>query len=334
MNKKTVLLFLSLIILISSVFLLILYINRSIFSSITSKFPGNFNSNQPTPFQPFIPSVTPTPEGYFIQSSLMPVSEIRSPLGQVNILLLGSDYRPESGYRTDVILLVSILTKEQKVRLISFPRDLFIEIPGYGKERINTTQAKGGFSLTNASFEYNFGIHLDHYLMTNLSGFQAIVDTLGGIEINASENLYDRCDLPYAHGGYCSVGPGAYHLDGPLALWYVRSRSTTSDFDRLRRAQEVLEGLFHKLITWDAISRAPDLYDLFINSVETDLSLNDISALLPLASKIALEPDRVERYSIDESMVSPTTNLNTGGSVLSPDYNAIWQVIQQAIYTP
>ena len=334
MKNKSIYIALLIILIISSLFLVFFFSRGQNLTSIVYELSGAESSNQPTPFQPFIPSVSPTQEGYVIQNSLMPVSGLHSPSGQINILLLGSDWRPSSGYRTDVILLVSIFTKEQKVNLISFARDLFIDIPGFGQERINTTQAKGGFALTNASFEYNFGIHLDHYLLTNFGGFQAIVDTLGGIDINAANNLYDRCDLPYSHGSYCSVGPGAYHLDGSLALWYVRSRYSTSDFDRLRRAQEILEGLFNKLMTWDAISRAPELYDLFISNVETDLALNNILPLLTLASKIALEPSRVQQFSIDDTLATPSTDPNTGGYIVLPDYNAIWQVIQQAVYTP
>ena len=334
MNKKTVLFTLLIILIIFFSSLVIIFLNRQSLSSFVYKLSDANFANQPTPFQPFIASVTPTSEGYSIQNSRMPVSDLRSPSGQINILLLGSDWRPTSGYRTDVVLLVSIFTKEQKVNLLSFPRDLYVDIPGFGQERINTTQAKGGFELTKATFEYNFGIHLDYYLLTNLNGFQAIVDTLGGIDINAATNLYDRCDLPYSHGSYCSVGPGEHHLDGPLALWYVRSRNSTSDFDRLRRAQEALEGLFYKLMTWDAISRAPELYNLFISNVETNLTLNDVLPLLPLASKIASEPSRVQRFSIDRSQVTASTNPNTGAYILIPDYNAIWQIIKQAIYTP
>lgn len=333
MNKKSISIAL-LMICIISLFLTLFFISRQNLSSIIDKLSWADSSKQPTPFQPFIPLKTPTPEGYEILNSLMPISGLRLPSGQINILLLGSDFRPGVGFHTDVILLVSIFTKEQKVNLLSFPRDLLVDIPGFGQERINTTQGLGGFELTNATFEYNFGIHLDHYLLTNFGGFQAIVDTLGGIDINAAKNLYDRCDLPYSHGSYCSVGPGAHHLDGPLALWYVRSRNSTSDFDRLRRAQEVLEGLFKKLITWNALSNASELYGLFISNVETNLSLNDILPLLPLASRIASEPERVQRFSIDETLVTQPSNPDASGYILFPDYNAIWQVIQRAVYTP
>ena len=122
----------------------------------------------------------------------------------------------------------------------------------------------GGFPLLASVFEYNFAIPIDHYIMTNFYGFTNIVDALGGIEINASTNTSDRCDLSYAHGAYCSVGPGIEYLDGETALWYVRSRYTSNDIDRTRRAQEVLIGLFKKLMSMDAISNAPEIYNLFI----------------------------------------------------------------------
>jgi LCP family protein required for cell wall assembly len=291
-------------------------------------------TNQPTPFQPFLPTIRPTLEGYNVQNSLVPSAGIQAPSGQINILLLGSDYRVNQGSRTDIILLVSLFTKEKKISLISFPRDLYIEIPGFGQERINTSQSRGGFSLTQATFEYNFGIHLDHFIQTDFNGFLAIIDTLGGIDINAAANLTDRCDLPYSHGSYCSVEPGPHHLDGALALWYVRSRYTTSDFDRGRRAQEVIEGIFNKLISWNALTKAPELFNLFKNSVETDMTISDVLPLIPLASFIASDTSVVKSYSIGLDQAKPYISPSTGAYLLIPNYDAIWQIVLKAIYTP
>jgi polyisoprenyl-teichoic acid--peptidoglycan teichoic acid transferase len=290
--------------------------------------------NQPTPFKPFYPTITPTSAGFTVIHALVPSAGYQAPAGQINILILGSDYRANQGSRTDVILLVSIFTRENKISLLSFPRDLYVELPGFGQERINTAQSRGGFALSKATFEYNFGIHLDHYLITNFSGFQAIIDTLSGIDIIAARKLTDRCDLPYRHGGYCTVNPGPYHLDGALALWYVRSRYSTSDIDRMRRAQEVMGGMFNKLMSWNAVSRAPELYNLFKNNIESDMSLTDILPLLPVASAIQGDPSRIKRYSIDLNQAKATISKTTGAYLLIPDYNAIWQTVFQAVYTP
>jgi LCP family protein required for cell wall assembly len=292
------------------------------------------NSGEPTAFQPFFHTATPTNDAQPITDALVPNPGLVPPDGQINILVLGSDLRPNSGYRTDVVLLVSIYTKENKISLLSFPRDLYVEIPGLEEERINTAMGYGGFPLLASTFEHNFAVHIDHYIMTNFSGFKNIVDTLGGIEIEASQNTADRCDLSYAHGSWCSVGPGTETLDGELALWYVRSRYTSNDFDRTRRAQEVLIGLFKKLMSYDAVSNAPEIYNEFIDAVETDMSLSDFLAILNVAPALFSDADRIQRFAIGTSHVTPYTIPYSGAYVLLPDYDAIWDVIQQAAYTP
>lgn len=286
---------------------------------------------KPTAFQPFKQTATPTRDVQPITNALVPNEGLLPPEGQINILLLGSDYRPTSGFRTDVVLLISIYTKEAKVKMVSFPRDLLVQIPGYEEDRINTPMQTGGFALMSSTFEHNFAVHIDHYMMTNMNGFKAIVDTFGGIDIETAANTSDRCDLSYQHGAWCSIGPGSTHLDGELALWYVRSRYTTSDFDRTRRAQEVLLGFFKKLMTLDAVSKAPEIYNLLINNVETDLTMTDILPILGIAPAMLTEPARISRYAIGLEHASPTNN---GAYLLQPDYNKVWQVIREAVYTP
>ena len=169
-------------------------------------------------------------------------------------------------------------------------------------------------------------------MMTNFSGFTSIIDTLGGIDIEASRNTADRCDLSYQHGAWCSIGPGQATLDSELALWYVRSRYTSNDFDRTRRAQEVLEGLFKKLMSLDAIARAPELYNLFISSVETDMVFEDILALIAIAPAVLSDTTRVTRYYIGPEQVTSYVIPSSGANVLLPKYDAIWEIIKQAVY--
>jgi len=294
---------------------------------------GKYRANEPTPFRPFYYTPTPTRAVQPISNALVPNEGLVPPDGQTNILILGSDWRANSGYRTDIIVLVSINTKSGKVNLISFPRDLWVEIPNLQEERINTAMGYGGFPLLVETFKHNFAIPVDHYMMTNFYGFTSIIDTLGGIEIETDENTADRCDLSYEHGAWCSVGPGTAHLDGEIALWYVRSRYTSDDFDRTRRAQEVMAGLFKKLMSLDAVARAPELYTTFISSVETDLSLEDIIPLLGIAPKILADPSLVSHYYIGQSHVTPYVIPASGANVLLPNYNLIWGVIRKAVYT-
>ncbi len=294
---------------------------------------GLANLSKPTPFQPYRYTATPERLREPIANTLVPNDGFIPPEGQINFLILGSDWRPDGGFRTDVILLVSMYTLEGKISLLSFPRDLWVEIPGYEQNRINTAMGRGGFPLFAETFERNFAIPVDYYMMTNFNGFKSIIDALGGIEIETPQNTADSCTISYLQTKWCSVGPGTVKLDGELALWYVRSRYTSSDFDRTRRAQEVMEGFFKKLMSINAVSRAPEIYSLFISSVETDLQLNDILQLIRLAPAILTDPSRVRRYAIGINEAVP--NITDGGaSVLMPDYSAIWQIVREAVYTP
>lgn len=305
----------------------------------------------PTPFQPMGPTATPAatekpgptktstntaePTEEIIGNPSMPTPiRITQPMpdGQFNMLVLGSDYRPNSGYRTDVIMLVSINTKKGTVSVISFPRDLYVYIPGWMTQRINTAQPHGGFEMMQDTFEYNFGIRPTHYVMTNFQGFIGIVDSLGGINVNVGQYLSDTCDLPWGSGGYCSVSPGVRTMDGKTALWYVRSRYSSSDFDRLRRAQEVLYGIFSKLMSLDAVTRLPDLYTKYKSSVETNMGLDDIAPLLPVASQVISEPDRIRRFAITPKEAT-NFRTETGAAVLIPNYEAIQAILQEAIFS-
>ena len=266
-----------------------------------------------------------------------PAPSISNSTGQpdklVNILVLGSDYRPNAGYRTDVMLLASINPNRGTVNLISFPRDLWVNIPGWGMNRLNTTQALGGFNLTAQTFQNNFGIRPDYYIMTNFNGFTSITDSLGGIDVNAAVKLRDRCDLPVSSNGYCSVGPGVVHMDGKTALWYVRSRYTSSDFDRTRRTQEVIQAIFVRFLSFNGLIKAPELLAAYRSSTETNLTLQK---LLPLTATALLieQPGHLRHYTIGPDLVTNYIVPGSGAMVLLPNQAAIVELIHQAINTP
>ncbi|MGD0708847.1 MAG: LCP family protein, partial [Anaerolineaceae bacterium] len=156
-------------------------------------------------------------------------------------------------------------------------------------------------------------------------------DTLGGIDIVASAALYDRCDLSWRDdSGYCYVGPGDVHMDGATALWYVRSRYSTSDFDRTRRAQEVVLGMFQKLMSLNALTRAPELYSLFSSDIDTDLSLSDLTTYLSLASTVLADQSKIHRYAVDSSLATGYITP-AGADVLLPNYDGIEALLQQAL---
>lgn len=269
---------------------------------------------------PSVPSDVAIPE---------PMGTLPQPEGQINILLMGSDQRPnDGGFRTDVNLLVTINPSEESVSLTSFPRDLYIYQPGWRVDRINSAQQRGGFEMSAQTFEYNFGVRPDHYVLINFQGFVNLIDAMGGITVNVAQPLTDERDGP---GDY-SVPAGAVVMDGETALWYVRSRGTSSDFDRTRRQQEVLIGIFSKLLSLDAIARAPELYEQYKQTVITDLTIGDILPLLPLAAKINGN-GQIYRYAIGPDQIESYTT-SSGGAVLLPKRDEVKNVMLQALSSP
>lgn len=287
-----------------------------------------------TPFQPDGEQVAlPGDSGQTDESAPTPSPTedvLEKPEGQVNILLLGSDIRPDDGgFRTDVIMWVSLNPRDGYVSIVSFPRDLFVSIPGWGNNRINTAFQYGGFDLLADTFEANFGVRPDHYVMVDFNGFKTVINNLGGIDVYAAQNLTDTCATWINASGYCSAGPGLVHMNGEVALWYARSRYSTSDIDRARRAQEVGEAIFHRMVSLDALVRAPELYNAYINYVQTDIGLSEVVSLLPFASKINENGD-IRNYVVDYNYAYDWITA-AGAQVLIPDYGAIESLMIEAL---
>jgi LCP family protein required for cell wall assembly len=302
----------------------------------------------PTEFPTSTPTDTPTPEprqyspdegrswadypGPTVWPDITipaPTGILGHPEGQVNIMLLGSDQRPnDGGFRTDTIILLTLNPVDNTAHLTSFPRDLYVYIPGWTVQRINTAFQHGGFDALALTMEYNFGVHPDYYVMINLWSFVDVIDSLGGVDVEVGQTLCDHRDH---YGNYC-VYQGTVYMDGETALWYVRSRYSTSDFDRGRRQQEVILAAFNKLLSLDGLSRASELYNIYIDNVTTDMNFDAMFDLLPLAADLARNGE-IERYYIGPREVTSWTNYN-GASVLLPIRDAVLAVMRQALNSP
>jgi LCP family protein required for cell wall assembly len=295
----------------------------------------------PTPLPPTtpMPPATPTPIDpweNFPPPAEASAIEIRRPVKPhennddlVNIMLLGSDQRPyEYGHRTDVMMLVSIDPKEHSVKLLSFPRDLYVYIPGWRVDRINVADGRGGDEMVKNTILYNFGMEIDHIVRVNFYGFMGVVDALGGIDVQVGGYLSDKC------GRQWTYSPGEYHMDGFQALCYVRMRKTTGDFDRLRREQEVIMALFREVLSINGLTRVPELYEQFKAFVETDIALDDVITLLPTAASVARDPDKIEHYDIGPEMGTLWRVPYSGASVILPKWDAIEAMLVESFGLP
>lgn len=254
-----------------------------------------------------------------------PMPQISFPSDVFNIVLLGSDARPNiGGYRTDTMMVISIDRKDDTVTMISFPRDLYVYIPGWRMDRINTADVRGGFEMTRQTILYNFGIDVDGWARASFSGFTSAIDTLGGITVQSSGFLQDECG-----GRIWTYGVGTYQMDGDEALCYVRMRKTSGDFDRMRRQQEVVQALFRKVLSIDGLTRLPELYNQFYNSFQTDLNVVDLLPLIPTAAEVGLDPGRIRHFSVNRDMAT-FWRTPGGASVLLPDRQAVLAMLSEA----
>lgn len=292
-------------------------------------------SSKPTPFQPQNyagllqdggaenipqPLFTPTPV------PIIPSGEL--PDNQVNILLLGQDDYEDQTFRTDVIILLSINPKHKTATLISFPRDLYVAIPGFWSNRINTAWSLGGWSLLQDVFENNFGIRPDYYMKVHFDAFQAVVDSLGGIDVEITETLSDSCY--FDPSGWCTFEPGEMHMDGVMALWYSRSRMTTTDFDRNRRTQDVIVAMVKKAINLNMIVKIPEIYGHYREYIDTNMPLSEVLKLMPMAS-ILTDFSNIRHFAVDSTMAYNWITWE-GSWVLMPDNDAIANMLNEALY--
>ena len=247
----------------------------------------------------------------------------------VNFLLIGSDSREgldslqhfgeAGGERADVIIVLSIQPDEGTAQMLSLPRDLYVDIPGHGKGKINSAFAFGGAPLMVETVHDFTGVPIHHYMEVDFVGFQAIVNELGGVDI----------DFPYPardEKSGLNVSAGSQTLDGFEALAYARSRSyqelqggqwvsvDANDFGRTRRQQQLIFAIIRGLARPSSILEMGDLVGTFAEYLTVDQSLAD-GSLVQLAFKMrSVRPGQIDATTLpgevatvgDASVVVPT----------------------------
>ena len=290
-----------------------------------------------------IPSPTPSSVPVAVaQPAPTAVPPVTLPPDTVIVLLLGSDRREGwTHWRTDTLILVAVDTRGHTAGLLSIPRDLWVYIPGRGNERINTADLRGemgkypggGPALIKKTIEYNLGLPVHYYVRVDLQGFVKIIDTLGGVTVDVDCPLSDRFPDPDSPTGFTDLdlSPGIYHLDGKTALYYSRSRLSTSDFDRSRRQQKVIRGIWEQALRLDILPRIPELWQALSDAFQTDLSLEQVLTLAYLGTQ--MEPQNIHGHFIDRTMVTGWRTPQ-GAQVVLPNHEKIRQVVAQFLAPP
>jgi LCP family protein required for cell wall assembly len=285
-----------------------------------------------------------------------PVFPLELPGDTINVLLLGTDSRPgEKIGRTDTIIVASINPQANYVSMLSIPRDLYVFIPGLDRfDRINTVdvyanRARLGqpVELLAETIRYNLGIPVHYYARINFSGVREMIDRVGGVDVLAHCSLYDVFpDLPpdqndiitdtaqlstVPTGTINIPAPGLYNLDGQHALWFARSRYSSSDFDRSRRQQAVLRGLWNKIKAQGLVGQLPTLWNDVTQIVDTNLNVNDVAYLATFG--LQLDEARIKQRSIDRAALQSYTTP-TGAQVLLIVPDRVPLVVDEAFTPP
>jgi LCP family protein required for cell wall assembly len=278
----------------------------------------------PTPVNPWEDYAAPTEPSAIDIPRPMPLIEQSDSV--VNVVIIGTDSRVNEGIaRSDALMVASLDKAKGTVTLLSIPRDLYVYIPGWKVDRINTADVYGREDLVETTILYNFGLRTDHYVRVGFAGFMDAVDVLGGIDVHVTSSLNDTCGRKR-----WNYSPGVYHMDGFAALCYVRMRYASSDFDRLRREQEVIEAIFAKTFSVYGLTKVPELFSKFGNMVQTDMTVADVLPLTPLAGAVAADSSRISLYRVDQTMVTSYRVPSTGAAVLLPKRDAISAMLQAA----
>jgi LCP family protein required for cell wall assembly len=247
----------------------------------------------------------------------------RSRNGSTNFLLVGSDTREGlsqaelnrvgttqvSGQRTDTIILVHVSSRYQKAVMMSIPRDLKVDIPGHGANRINAAYAFGGPALLVKTVEQNFQIPVNHYAEIDFAGFLKVVDAVNGVRL--CNQTGHRLDDSFAN---LHMAPGCHEMNGEQALAFVRARHIDSDFGRIGRQQQFLRAVMDKVASTGNLVNLPKLVniaDIISNYTKTDDTLTTGEAISLVRRLGRLDSNSVDMrvYPSYAAPVDPTNGV-------------------------
>ena len=233
--------------------------------------------------------------------------------GRINILLLGIGDEGHAGqYLSDTIMVVSYDVKTKQVAMISIPRDLYVNI---GKEcgaaKINYAHAcgeikkltGGGPAVSKKVVSEVLDIPINYYARVDFTGLKDIVDAVGGVDINVTEDLYDPF-YPSDDGlnGNLYIKKGKQHMSGTTALRYARSRETTTDFDRARRQQQILVAIKTKVMSVETLlnpAKISEISTALGAHLKTDFSIDEIPRAIDIFKKV--DTNKVKNKVFDNS---------------------------------
>ena len=241
---------------------------------------------------------------------------------RTTFLVLGIDRVPDGSAvgRSDTMILVSVTPLRPDVRMLSIPRDLWVNIPGVGENRINTahffaeaSQAGSGPAAALDTVQQNFDLDVPYYVRVQFDGFMRVVDAMGGVTISLPEDM----------AGYTA---GEHHLNSEQALAFVRDRQGADDFFRMTHGQILIRSVIRQLLTPSAWIHLPAVMDVASQSITTNIPVW-LWPRLGLAI-VRAGGDGIDSRTIEREMVMPFTTSG-GAQVLQPNWELINPLVDE-----
>ena len=237
----------------------------------------------------------------------------------LDVLVLGVDRRPSSAEgestRSDTMMLVRMTPATGEVKLLSVPRDLYVEVKSGEKDRINTAYAYGGVEKARAVMEELTGVDIDNYVIVDFEGFEKVIDAMGKVRVDVGKGMFPE---------HWNMGEGFERLNGHKALKYARYRGTPgADLDRIDHQQKLLAALRRQVLRWDIVTRLPAIIRVTNENVNTDLGIMQV---IPLARALVLNGE--DNKMTTAELEGQPKFLSDGEQVLVPDDEANEVILQ------
>ncbi|MDO8496631.1 MAG: LCP family protein [bacterium] len=236
---------------------------------------------------------------------------------------------------SDTMIIISYDKKTGKTSMVSIPRDFYVRIYGEKMDKINSAYEIGVLRNNSLTFTKKLvskitGVYIDSAVVIDFSSFKKIIDDLGGIDVTLDRPFSEKQQWGYEF----SLPAGTNHLDGENALYYARSRFSSSDFDRAQRQQKVIMAVKDKTMTLNLLSdpiKTLSILNTIRSNIETDLNVWDVGSLLDLSEQFSGAGEKVKRYVITTENLVYESHIQTDAGnlyVLLPNGDNLLQIKQ------
>lgn len=285
-----------------------------LFAWLTALFSGMDRTHNPTSQSTY----ARTPEH-------SPDWSIKSSPWVTNILLIGIDQDSENTHRSDSMILLSIDRKHQKLKMTSFLRDTYAEIPNHGRQKLNSAFAYGGPAMTMQTLENNYRIKIDQYMAVNFDSFSTIINEVGGIDVTLNQGLCTQFNENLG----THFTPGKYKLKGIQALYYTRIRNYGNDYGRAQRQREVIGQIIKKMEASGPF-KLNSVLKKIMPLIWTNIPASQLSAICMFNAPAVFFKQQTQQIPADNTFQGET--LDSAGWVEVADMEQNCSLLRQFIY--